>query len=188
MRGSEHNDPIVPEGFESNNAGGILGGISCGAPVVARLAVKPPSSIGSEQRTVDTRGRPRTIEVRGRHDPCICPRAVPVAEAMMALVLADAYMEQQALRDDPADLASLRAAIDRADAELLYQVGKRLAVVRELADLKRKAGTPPLDPSREDDLRSRWEAIAEQFDVEPELATGLLELILQRTRKIVEQE
>lgn len=186
MRGSEHNDPIGPDGFESNHAGGTLGGISSGAPIVVRMAVKPTSSIGQQQRTVDTQGRPRTIEVRGRHDPCICPRAVPVAEAMMALVLADACLEHQAMRGDPADLASLRAAIDRADAELLFHLGKRLAVVRELARVKRDAGISPLDPSREGELRSRWTAVAGRLEVEPDLAESILEEILQRTRKIVE--
>jgi chorismate synthase len=98
MRGSEHNDAIGPGGFESNHAGGIQGGISIGAPIVARLAVKPTASIAKPQRTVDTSGRPRVVRVKGRHDPCLCPRIVPVAEAMMALVLADAWMAQQAVK------------------------------------------------------------------------------------------
>ncbi len=97
MRGSEHNDPITPGGFRSNHAGGVLGGISSGADVVLRLAVKPTPSIDREQETVDVDGNPATIRVRGRHDPCIGPRLVPVAEAMMALVLADAMLRQQAL-------------------------------------------------------------------------------------------
>ncbi len=94
MRGSEHNDPIVLEDGKlrtgSNHAGGILGGISNGMPVVCRIAVKPTSSIGKEQDTVDLETmRPVKLEVRGRHDPCICPRILPVAESMAALVLVD---------------------------------------------------------------------------------------------------
>jgi len=99
MRASDHNDPIRRTGFKSNHAGGILGGISNGADIIVRLAVKPPSSISSPQQTVDVSGNDRTIEVRGRHDPCICPRVVPVAEAMMSMVLADAFMRQEVIRE-----------------------------------------------------------------------------------------
>ena len=97
MRGSEANDALTACGPASNHAGGIVGGISNGAPVVARIAVKPTSTIDREQDSVDLSGRPARIRGRGRHDPCIAPRIVPVAEAMVALVLADAAMRQQAL-------------------------------------------------------------------------------------------
>jgi len=94
LRGSENNDPIIVENGElrtaTNKAGGILGGITNGMPVVCRIAVKPTSSVGIEQDTVDlTTMRPAKLTVGGRHDPCICPRIVPVAEAMVAAVLAD---------------------------------------------------------------------------------------------------
>jgi len=100
MRGSEMNDPMaIKEGkieFERNNAGGILGGISTGAPVVCKIAVKPTPSIAKRQRTVDlVRGEAAEIEIRGRHDPAIPPRIVPVAEAMVALVLADHLLRQR---------------------------------------------------------------------------------------------
>jgi chorismate synthase len=100
MKGSQANDPITSAGFLSNNAGGILGGISTGQPIVIRLAVKPTSSISRPQTTIDLQGRDRSIEIRGRHDPCLCPRICPVAEAMAALVLADAMLEWQATRLD----------------------------------------------------------------------------------------
>ncbi len=98
-RGSENNDPLGPEGPEKNDAGGTLGGISTGAPVVVRLAVKPTSSISKPQRTIDREGRASEISTHGRHDPCISPRVVPVAEAMCALVVYDAWLTQQELRD-----------------------------------------------------------------------------------------
>ncbi len=100
MRGSESNDPLGPEGFTRNFAGGVLGGISTGCPIVARIAVKPASSIGRPQRTIDRAGAPREISIQGRHDPCICPRVVPVAEAMAALVMVDAVLGQRALRPE----------------------------------------------------------------------------------------
>ena len=97
-RGSENNDPMGPEGFASNHAGGILAGISSGQEIVMRLAVKPTPSISRPQKTTNLAGEPVDIEIKGRHDPCICPRLAPVAEAMAALVLADAYLMQRALK------------------------------------------------------------------------------------------
>ena len=97
MRGSESNDEITQEGFATNHAGGILGGISSGAEIVARLAVKPTPSIQRPQGTVDTAGNPTVISIGGRHDPCIVPRLVPVAEAMTALVLVDAYLAHRSI-------------------------------------------------------------------------------------------
>lgn len=97
MKGSESNDPIFPDGFASNHAGGILGGISTGQAIIARLAVKPTPSISKTQQTVDLGKQARSINIKGRHDPCICPRIVPVAEAMAAIVIADAWLCQQTL-------------------------------------------------------------------------------------------
>jgi len=97
MRGSEHNDPISAEGFLSNHAGGIVGGISTGQEIVVRCAVKPTSSIALPQQTIDRDGRETTITVTGRHDPCLVPRVAPVAEAMCALVLMDAVLAQAAI-------------------------------------------------------------------------------------------
>jgi len=90
MRGSTHNDPILPGGkFATNNAGGVLGGISNGDVFSFRCAVKPTASIARPQNTVDRAGQPAEISTPGRHDPCLVPRMVPVVEAMAAIVLAD---------------------------------------------------------------------------------------------------
>ena len=89
MLGSQNNDPITPEGYESNHAGGILGGISTGMDIIVRAAVKPIPSISRPQRTVDSSGKPAQISVKGRHDISAIPRIVPVLEAMTLLVLAD---------------------------------------------------------------------------------------------------
>lgn len=91
-RGSENNDQMNADGFITNHAGGILGGITTGADIVVRAAVKPPASISTPQKTMSLEGKECIIETHGRHDPCICPRVVPVAEAMCALVLADAFL------------------------------------------------------------------------------------------------
>jgi chorismate synthase len=98
MLGSEHNDPLTPGGFASNNAGGILGGISNGAEIVARVAVKPISSIEIEQQTITEQGESVNLSVKGRHDVSAIPRIVPVCTAMVRLVLADMLLQQKAIR------------------------------------------------------------------------------------------
>ena len=100
MRGSQHNDPFIfKQGALTtltNHSGGIQGGISNGAPIVFRVAFKPPATIGQPQKTVDYTGQDVLLEAKGRHDPCVVPRAVPIVEAMAALVLADSALRQQA--------------------------------------------------------------------------------------------
>jgi chorismate synthase len=102
MQGSEFNDPYYMEGeavrTRSNNAGGMLGGISTGEELLFRAAVRPPASIGRRQHTVSVRGKETSVQVGGRHDPCIVPRVVPVVEAMTALTLIDLVLEQEARR------------------------------------------------------------------------------------------
>jgi chorismate synthase len=97
MLGSQCNDPIGPKGFEKNDAGGILGGISNGADIVLRVAVKPIPSISLEQRTVDQAIRPVSLKIKGRHDVSAIPRINPVCEAMVAIVLVDHLLRQKAL-------------------------------------------------------------------------------------------
>ncbi len=89
MLGSENNDPVTPEGYSGNRAGGILGGLSTGMEIIARVAVKPIPSISKPQVTVTADGRPVTIQIKGRHDVSAIPRIIPVCEAMVLLVLAD---------------------------------------------------------------------------------------------------
>ncbi|MEF8793724.1 chorismate synthase [Thiohalorhabdus sp.] len=96
QRGSEHGDEMDSGGFRSNHAGGVLGGISNGQPLTARVAVKPTSSITQPRQTVDEQGNEVEISTRGRHDPCVGIRAVPIAEAMTALTLMDHFLRDRA--------------------------------------------------------------------------------------------
>lgn len=89
QKGTEHSDEITPAGFLSNNAGGILGGISSGQPITASVAIKPTSSIRLGRRSIDKTGKPAIVETHGRHDPCVGIRATPIVEAMLAIVLMD---------------------------------------------------------------------------------------------------
>jgi chorismate synthase len=99
LSGSVHNDPFTAVngrlGTTTNNSGGVQGGISNGEPIFFRVAFKPPATIGLAQKTVDFKGRPVTLEAKGRHDPCVVPRAVPIVEAMAALVLGDFALRQK---------------------------------------------------------------------------------------------
>ncbi len=96
QRGSEHRDEMTPEGFLSNHAGGVLGGISSGQAIVAHLALKPTSSITLPGRSIDVHGNPVEVVTKGRHDPCVGIRATPIAEAMMALTLMDHLLRHRA--------------------------------------------------------------------------------------------
>lgn len=127
LRGSENNDPMYFDRkakrvrTRTNNAGGIAGGISNGEDIVLRIAVKPTSSVAREQETVTTSGKSARIKVEGRHDPCICPRIVPVAEAMVALTLLDHLMRQQRLR---------QASSQSARADMLRLIDASIAALR----------------------------------------------------------
>ena len=102
QRGSVHGDELTPEGFASNHAGGVLGGISTGQDIVVSIAIKPTSSIRLPRRSVDRAGEPATVETFGRHDPCVGIRATPIAEAMLALVLMDHALRHRAQCGDVA--------------------------------------------------------------------------------------
>ncbi len=95
MRGSESNDQMGPAGPLTNHAGGTIGGLSNGAPIVVTLLVKAPPSIALTQKTINTKGVPGEITIKGRHDCCLCPRIIPVAEAMLALTLFDAFLDRK---------------------------------------------------------------------------------------------
>jgi chorismate synthase len=122
QKGTEHSDEMTPQGFLTNNAGGILGGISTGQDVVVNVAVKPTSSIRLARRTIDKAGNATTIETHGRHDPCVGIRATPICEAMLALTLMDHALRHRAQNGDvqcatpkipaqaPADVVAQRAA------------------------------------------------------------------------------
>ncbi|MGN2391645.1 chorismate synthase [Pelomicrobium sp. G1] len=100
QKGTEHSDEITPEGFLSNNAGGILGGISTGQDILVSIGIKPTSSIRLPRRSIDKEGRPVIVETTGRHDPCVGIRATPIAEAMLALVLIDHALRHRAQNAD----------------------------------------------------------------------------------------
>jgi chorismate synthase len=129
LKGSQNNDPVYADGdagrirTRTNNAGGMAGGISNGEDLVMRIAVKPTSSIRKEQETTTVDGEPARITVHGRHDPCICPRVVPVAESMTALTIMDHLTRQRLLRGVKGK---------REQREMLELIDRDLRLLREL--------------------------------------------------------
>jgi chorismate synthase len=126
QKGTEHSDEMSPQGFLSNNAGGILGGISSGQDIVVNVAVKPTSSIRLPRRTIDTAGKPAVIETHGRHDPCVGIRATPICEAMMALTLIDHALRHRAQNGDVASATPRIPA--QAPAEVIAKLRAAAAV------------------------------------------------------------
>lgn len=100
QKGTEHRDELTPEGFLSNNSGGVLGGISSGQDIVAHLALKPTSSVRIPGQSIDTSGNSAEVVTKGRHDPCVGIRAVPIAEAMLAITLMDHYLRHRGQNAD----------------------------------------------------------------------------------------
>ena len=104
LRGSQLNDVFVPGfGTATNHSGGIQGGISNGQDIVFRVAFKPVATLLRDQQTVTAAGESTVVHAKGRHDPCVLPRAVPIVEAMAAMVLADAYLQQRMVERNPGE-------------------------------------------------------------------------------------
>lgn len=185
QKGSETNDlfhlsdagQIEPK---TNHSGGVLAGISTGQNIILRLAVKAPSSIKKEQTTVDNQGNEVKLSIEGRHDPCICPRVVPVAEAMAALVILDLILVQNAISDKNENMEKVKNELDVVDTQLMLLIKKRHILKANLkkihpaalsesepqlyttciqSELKKIAQELDLDENR---LEEIWKSISEQ--------------------------
>ncbi len=183
MRGSENNDPFVTDGkrvsTKTNHCGGILGGMTNGMPLVFTVAVKPTPSIAKEQETVSlSRMENTTLAIKGRHDPCILPRVVPVVEAAMAIALVDMLLDGEKKQAQTNDLAPLREEINRIDRELVALFSARMQVSARVAEYKRASGMAVHDPVREAELLARVAALspAETADYTRTLYASILSL------------
>src|ERR1041385_5475821 len=189
MKGSEHNDEFYKDKktgkirTRTNYAGGILGGISNGEDIVVRVAVKPPSSITKAQETVDTKGRKRVIKVEGRHDPCLCPRVVPVVESMIALVIADHVMRQKLLQGNNS-VSRIRDEIDFIDDMLLILLSQRQELVRQVGQWKKKQRIPIQDRKRDDSILKRTNELAREADLDPAFIKKIYAIIFEDSRSI----
>lgn len=185
LRGSQNNDPMFYDEAaarvrtRTNNAGGVAGGISNGEDILVRIAVKPPSSIRKEQETVTLEGKPATISVEGRHDPCICPRVVPVAEAMVALTLYD-HLTRQKLLARKTRLQDLRDTIDLIDHNIVLLLSERQGLVRQIGAVKKRTGSSIVDRGRERQILKKQRTVAHDLGLD----TGFVEEMFRAIFKL----
>lgn len=193
MKGSEHNDYFTyKEGkviTETNNAGGILGGISTGMPIIFNVAIKPTASISKEQKTVNLdSGTDTTIRVTGRHDPCIVPRAVLVVEALAATVLVDLMMQadcfEPLMAADKADLKHQRKIIDKTTLKILELLKQRMDAAEAIAKIKIRDKTSIRDPLREKELLDLCARYAKTINLPEDVATKVISRIMEETAKL----
>jgi chorismate synthase len=170
----------------TNQAGGILGGISNGEDLVMRIAVKPPSSISKKQRTVDLSGKPVELDIKGRHDPCICPRVVPVAEAMVALVLIDHLLMQERISAQT-DLDIIRNKVDTIDSQIMLLYAQRRKLIGEIAKIKRDRHLPIHDKTRQEEKENSLQEIAKELQIPAEVTKSMIQIFLQDSYKIQEE-
>jgi chorismate synthase len=189
LRGSENNDPMYRDDVtgrvrtRTNNAGGIAGGISNGEEIVLKIAVKPASSIRKEQETVSLEGKAAKISVEGRHDPCICPRIVPVAESMVALTILD-HLTRQHILDRQKPLRTLRDTIDLIDRNILLLLAERQGIVESIGAAKRNTRKKIADPKRERQILRKQLPLARDLGVRDADATALFKTIFAMARRV----
>jgi chorismate synthase len=170
---------------KTNNQGGILGGISNGEDIVMRIAIKSPSSILIEKDTVRYDNTPTKIKIEGRHDPCLCPRIIPVAESMIALVLLDKLLIQNMIKKTPT-IGKLREQIDLIDKNILILIAERQKLVKEIGKEKIKNNLKILDRKRELDALSDRKKLARRLKLDTNIIEKLFKLLFKISK--IEQE
>ena len=190
MKGSECNDQfrINPATGEietiTNNSGGIQAGISNGQEILMRIAVKPTSSIYKKQKSVTYNGEEVEFQIKGRHDPCICPRIVPVAEAMVAIVLIDHILMQEQIESPSEKLEFLREKINLIDQQILLLLQARNELVKKVALVKKGIRYNLYDEQREKFLWDNWLNSAELLELDKEFVSSILNTIIKNSREI----
>jgi len=183
MKGSEANDQMNKTGFITNHNGGILGGISTGNELIFRFVVKPTSSINIPQKTITRSNKEVEFKSQGRHDTCIIPRIIPVAEAMIKLVLADAISFQQLISNEKQDLTDLREAIDKIDEDILIALGRRQKISELIGGFKRENNIPIWNKGREKELLVNLKQKADLWDLDETMITNIWQSIISESKK-----
>jgi len=179
--GSDSNDQQDSTGFLTNHLGGIVGGVSNGNPIILRIAVRAPSSIGITQNAITTENMPTKISINGRHDTCLVPRILPVIESMITLVLADAIAHQNLISQTPPSLPHLREAIDKIDEDILISLYKRKEITSLIASYKKENNIPLHDPQRENEILKNLAELAKTLHLSPTLIQSIWQLILTQS-------
>jgi chorismate synthase len=182
--GIETNDQMDRNGFLSNHQGGILGGISCGQDIVFRFVIKPTSSIAIPQKTVAKNGKEQVISVQGRHDICLIPRIIPVAEAMLKLVFADAISYQNLVLGKEKNLNDLREAIDKIDEDILISLIRRQKISEQIGIWKKVNQIEITDTGREKELFKFLEQKADLWGFPKEAIRKIWSEIISISKKV----
>lgn len=188
LKGSEQNDAYFYDEKEkrirtkTNNSGGVLGGISNGEDLVMRIAVKPPSSIRKKMKTIDWDRNPVEFGIEGRHDPCICPRVVPVAEAMVALVLIDHILLQDRISKMDT-LKALREKIDTIDHEIALLLAQRFNYIKKIASTKIDQNMIIKDDNRQKMVIKNWLNAAKTLNLNPSMTKEIINTVLKFSRR-----
>jgi len=184
MRGSQANDQFADSfKFETNNAGGISGGFSTGDEILLQIAVKATPTIGIEQTGIDVHGVTVKLPGWGRHDPVLCPRLVPVAEAMAALALADAMLANDAMLGSKATMEELRYAIDAVDERIIRAVNERMGLARQIGKQKKLLNLDVVNDQRERELLLKWREFAGSLALDVGFIEKILDLLIEQSRK-----
>jgi len=168
---------------KTNYQGGILGGMSTGEDIIIRIAIKPPSSILIEKNTVDYDNKPKKVKIEGRHDPCLCPRIVPVAEAMIAMVLLDKLMNQNLLSKSNT-LDELRKDIDFVDRNILLLLAERQEISRLIGEEKKKISKPVFDKNREEKVLKERIKFSKKLDLDSSFIENLYKSIFKLSKDV----
>jgi chorismate synthase len=182
--GSETNDSISPTGFKSNHAGGISGGISTGQNVEFRFVVKPTPSIKVKQTTVNIKNEKVELELNGRFDTCIIPRIIPVAKAMITLVLADAISYQKQINGKEQSLVDYREVIDKLDEDLLILLKRRMKVAELIGKLKAQDQIQIEDLDREKKLLEAIRSKAASLGLSETFINKIWKLFIEEAKRI----
>lgn len=186
LRGSEVNQSLISLDPESeSNSGGIYGGISTGEPIVFRFIVKPTPSIGVMQQTINRGGEKRKIELQGRFDTCIIPRIIPVADAMIKLVIADALSYQRLIQANESGLDQYREAIDKLDEDILIALSRRKRISDQIVEHKNKHNIDHYKPEREKLLLQSLREKAINMNLDKDLIDNIWKSIFENNRGIV---
>lgn len=182
LKGNEANDQMNKEGFITNHNGGILGGISTGNDIIFRFAVKPTPSINITQKTVTKDNKEVEFKSHGRHDICIIPRIIPVAEAMIKLVIADALSHQKLISNSKLQLSDYREAIDKIDEDILIALGRRQKISELIGKFKRENKIQIENKEREDELLIALKQKAQLWDIDESLVTNIWNIIISESK------
>ena len=183
LKGNKANDRMNKNGFITNHNGGILGGISTGNELIFRFVVKPTPSINITQKTVTKDNKEVEFKSQGRHDICIIPRIIPVAEAMIKLVLADALSHQKLIANEKLQLTDFREAIDKIDEDILIALGRRKKISELIGKFKRENKFQIENKDREEELLFKLIEKAKLWDIDESLVINIWNIIISESKK-----